>query len=100
MGWVVYRCVRSALLHPERALYIGLPAAFLFVVLLKGLFTKKKHAQDGMFPVTAAEQPQLLAFIHRVADDAGAGRPKRVFLSADVNAVSCPHLTLPTTVAV
>ncbi len=36
--------------------------------------------------MTAAQQPELFAFLRGLADELGAPRPHRVFLSADVNA--------------
>ena len=43
-GWfalVAYRAVRGFASHPGRTFVIGIPAAFLFMVLVKGLFARK-----------------------------------------------------------
>ncbi len=50
--------------------------------------------------ITAAEHPRLFAFLHRLADEARAPRPHRVFLSPRVNAavfydLSIANLILP-----
>ena len=88
-GWfalVAYRAFRGYAAHPGRAFLIGVPAVFLFLVLVKGLFARRKISRDSMLEVTADEQPELFAFIARIADDTGAPRPHKVYLSADVNA--------------
>src|SRR6185436_15244071 len=49
------------------------------------VFVKHRHAIDDI-EVTAEDQPRLFAFINRLADEAGAPRAHRVFLSPRVNA--------------
>jgi Zn-dependent protease with chaperone function len=67
-------------------LIAGVGAAFLAVFMWKALFfVWRRHAIDDI-EVTAAEQPRLFAFINRLADEAGAPRAHRVFLSPRVNA--------------
>ena len=79
---------------------IGICASFLAVFMLKALFFVKHGGQIDDVEVTAAGQPRLFAFLHRLADEAGAPRPHRVFLSAQVNAavfydLSILNLLLP-----
>lgn len=64
----------------------GVVAAFLAVFMLKALFFVNHGGSSDDIEITAAEQPRLFAFLHRLADEAGAPRPHRVFLSARVNA--------------
>jgi len=65
---------------------IGGCAAFLAVFMLKAVFFVKQGSQDNTLEITAAEQPRLFEFLHKLADRAGAPRPHKVFLSARVNA--------------
>ncbi len=65
----------------------GSCAAFLAVFMIKALiFNKRAREKNRDLELKAEEQPELFAFLHRLADDAGAPRPHRVFLSAHVNA--------------
>src|SRR5690348_16500722 len=53
----------------------GAAAAFLAIFMLKALvFVKRGEAVEDL-EVSAADQPALLAFLYRLADDAGAPRP-------------------------
>jgi len=76
-------------------------AALLAVFMAKALvFRRRAQAPDGRVELTAAQQPELFAFLHRLADEAGAPRPHRVYLSAQVNAcvfydLSVANLLLP-----
>ncbi|MFO1318678.1 MAG: M48 family metallopeptidase [Burkholderiales bacterium] len=95
--WSAYRLIGMAIAGSRDGfLYViaGLGAAFLAVFMLKALvFLRKGEAPDAV-EVNAAEQPRLFEFIHRLADDAGAPRPHRVFLSARVNAAVFYDLSL------
>ena len=87
-SWTAYRLFAS-LAHggdPLWTLVAGVCSAFLAVFMWKALvFVKHRHAIDDI-EVTASEQPRLFAFINRLADEAGAPRAHRVFLSPRVNA--------------
>ncbi len=65
---------------------VGSCAAFLAIFMLKALFFVKHGGKSDDIEITAAEQPRLFEFLHRLADEAGAPRPHRVFLSPRVNA--------------
>jgi Zn-dependent protease with chaperone function len=54
--------------------------------MLKAVFFVKKGGDSDDVEITASEQPRVFAFLNRLADEAGAPRPHRVFLSARVNA--------------
>ena len=86
--WTAYRLFAS-LAHggdPLWTFVAGVCSAFLAVFMWKALlFVKHRHAIDDI-EVTATEQPRLFAFINRLADEAGAPRAHRVFLSPRVNA--------------
>lgn len=65
---------------------VGASAAFLALFMLKALFFVKHGGAPDAVEVTRAEQPRLFEFLYRLADEAGAPRPRRVYLSARVNA--------------
>ena len=86
--WTAYRLFAS-LAHGADPLWTfvaGTCSAFLAVFMWKALvFVKHRHAIDDI-EVTAPDQPRLFSFINRLADEAGAPRAHRVFLSPRVNA--------------
>lgn len=70
------------------------------VFLLKGLVFVNHHGDRADHEVTRRQQPRLFAFLDRLAEEVGAPRPKRVFLSPRVNAsvfydLSVLNLILP-----
>ncbi|WP_345789612.1 M48 family metallopeptidase [Paraburkholderia terrae] len=67
---------------------------FLTVFLVKALFFIKKGEYAGVIELKRAEQPGLFAFLDQVADDAGAPRPHKVFVSGRVNAAVFYDLSL------
>lgn len=103
-GWfalVAYRAVRGFASHPERTFLIGIPAAFLFLILAKGLFARKKMSRDSLFELSPEEEPDFVAFVHQVAQETGAKLPAKIYLSPDVNAavfldVGLINLLVPT----
>ena len=72
----------------------GFCAAVLAVFLVKGLFFKSSSGKHSGYQITAQDQPRLFEFLNRVADEAGAPRPHKVFLSASVNACVFYDLSL------
>lgn len=87
--WTAYRMIDAAIAGgPDALLHslIGASAAFLAVFMLKALFFVKRGCAPDAVEVTVDEQPRLFEFLYRLADEAGAPRPKRVYLSARVNA--------------
>lgn len=88
-GWLLlvgFRAARGASTHPLRALLIGGPTVFLVIVLLKGLFARRRMSRDALLEITASDEPDLFAFIQRIAQETGAPLPSKVYLSSDVNA--------------
>ena len=87
-SWTAYRLFAS-LAHggdPLWTFLAGTCSAFLALFMWKALvFVKHRYAIDDI-EVTATEQPRLFEFINRLADEAGAPRAHRVFLSPRVNA--------------
>jgi Zn-dependent protease with chaperone function len=87
--WTAYRLIGEALAGgPDTFLHylVGGCAIFLAVFMLKALFFISRGGAPDAVQVTPEEQPRLFAFLYRLADEAGAPRPAKVYLSARVNA--------------
>ena len=65
---------------------IGAGALFLAVFMIKSIFFINRAGNRPGVEVTPSTQPRLFEFLYRLADEAGAPRPHRVFLSPEVNA--------------
>ena len=65
---------------------VALLAGCLALFLSKALFAVKRTETSDDLEIKRADQPLLWAFLERLADEAGAPRPHRVFLSGAVNA--------------
>jgi len=72
----------------------GVSSFFLAFFMLKALFFIKKGAGSGGIELKRTEQPRLFAFLDRIADDAGAPRPHKIFITARVNAAVYYDLSL------
>jgi Zn-dependent protease with chaperone function len=72
----------------------GAVAAFLFIFMVKALFAVKHSNVSTDMEITKQQQPQLFEFLYRLADDAGAPRPHKVYLSPQVNAAVFYDLSL------
>lgn len=79
---------------PFWSVVIGICSALLAVFMLKALVFVKRGSTEGLTLIKAGEQPQLFAFLHELADKAGAPRPHKVFVSARVNAAVFYDLSL------
>ncbi|CAM3912940.1 M48 family metallopeptidase [Ectopseudomonas alcaliphila] len=88
-GWTAWRLISSALAGSEDVIVhvlVGGCSAFLCVFMLKALLFMERGGAPNHVELHPEEQPQLFAFLYRLADEAGAPRPHRVYLSARVNA--------------
>jgi Zn-dependent protease with chaperone function len=67
---------------------LGLILSGLMLVffVIKFLFKKTKQDYSGMVEITREEQPQLFAFIDKITEETSAPKPKRIYVTADVNA--------------
>ena len=88
LAWTCFRLLSAAVHSPEGAgnVFMGLGAGFLSIFLFKALFFIKRGQTSDDLEITVSEQPQLFAFINTLADEIGAPRPFRVYLSGRVNA--------------
>lgn len=64
---------------------IGLGVMVLYF-LIKFIFTVKKYDRSGLIEIKEKEYPQLFDFIRTLTQETKTPMPKRVYLSADVNA--------------
>lgn len=88
-GWTAWRLINIAVIGGDEALWcflVGACAAFLCVFMLKALFFVNRGGAPGHVEIRPEDQPKLFAFLNQLADEAGAPRPHRVYLSARVNA--------------
>src|SRR5262249_166389 len=84
-----YRLIFEGGVNSDRAgvgWLVGGCAAFLAVFMLKGLFFVRAGGKAEGEEITAAQQPQLFAFLHALADKIGAPRPHKVYVTSRVNA--------------
>jgi Zn-dependent protease with chaperone function/Tfp pilus assembly protein PilX len=58
----------------------------VLIFLVKFLFRKVHVDRSHLTEIKKKDQPELFAFIKKLTDEVGAPFPKRIYLSADVNA--------------
>ena len=97
-GWFVWAAYR--LISTGEGIFFGVLASFIAIFLLKALFQVKQGPQPDGVEIFLREEPKLFEFLYRLADEAQAPRPHRVFLSPQVNAgvfydVSALNLLFP-----
>lgn len=88
-SWGAYQIISetvAGLRSPLSGYLIGGCSAFLAIFMIKALFFVKHSGEIDDHEVTAESEPKLFQFLHQLADEAGAPRPHRVFLSPRVNA--------------
>ncbi len=56
------------------------------IFLVKFIFDKTKEDLSDSIEITAGDEPALVEFIYSVAEQTGTKKPKRIFISHDVNA--------------
>ncbi|WP_417349066.1 M48 family metallopeptidase [Ferrimonas sp.] len=76
------------------AVLISAMAALITLFMVKSLFTVRRSGCVGGEEVTAEDEPVLFKFLHTLADEIGAPRPHRVFITPDVNAAVFYDLSL------
>lgn len=94
--WNAWRLGRTAM-HANEGGGLWLVVAcnvFFGLFMLKSIFSVRNATPPGLTEITAKEEPRLFAFLHELADTAGAPRAHRVFLSNRVNAAVFYDLSL------
>lgn len=97
LAWKAYLSMRAAIYGSRDGFLlfaVGLGAGFLAVFMLKALVFVRRGQHGGLTEITATEQPRLFAFLYRLADEARAPRPARVYVSSRVNAAVFYDLSL------
>jgi len=87
--WTTWRMISGAFGggRPFAGILSAIPALFLAVFMWKALlFVRVGGAAGNRTEITAADQPRLFEFIYQLADELGAPRPHKVFVSPVVNA--------------
>ena len=96
-GWSSYNLIHSSITTGQGNLFtwiVALSSGFLTLFMVKALLFVKKGSIEQEYEVTAQSEPQLFKFLFRLADETGAPRPHRVFLSPRVNACVFYDLSL------
>ena len=95
--WTAYRLIASGF-EPGGDMLLGfitgLPTAFLAVFMVKALFFIERGQIGDSEELKPENEPKLFEFLYRLADEAGAPRPHRVFVSPSVNACVFYDLTI------
>ena len=58
----------------------------VFIFLVKFMFSVSRYDRSNIIEITEAEQPALFGFIRQLTQDTQTRFPRRIYLSADVNA--------------
>ncbi len=100
-AWMMVKLATQGSEHAVVCLIVAAVSAALAVFMIKGLFSVKQGAQSGHLELKQEDEPALFGFLHKLADEAHAPRPHRVFLSEGVNAavfydLSIANLLFPT----
>jgi Zn-dependent protease with chaperone function len=69
-----------------REVFVGFLSIFLAVFMVKPLLRVRHGSKSSDLEISPQDEPELFQFIYRLADEAKAPRPHRVFLSPRVNA--------------
>ena len=88
-GWSAFHILSQAVAGTRGLLsgyLLGGCSAFLTIFMAKALFFVKAGGSSDDLEITQESEPALFGFLYQLADDAGAPRPHRVFLSNRVNA--------------
>lgn len=84
-GFAIIRNIGSVFGIIAGVCVMGL-GVMVFVFLIKFLFAVSRYDRSGIIEITEEEQPQLFAFIRQLTIDTQTPFPKKIYLSADVNA--------------
>ena len=88
-SWTSYRLIMSGF-EPGGNMFLafatGLPTGLLAIFMVKAIFFIKRGHDSDYGELKQEDEPKLFEFLYKLADEAGAPRPHRVFVSASVNA--------------
>lgn len=95
--WKSYALIRASSRTPNDGVWLflgGVAAGFIALFMLKAIWFVKRNSTSDLTEIKQDEQPELFGFLYRLADEARAPRPRKVFLSARVNAAVFYDLSL------
>ena len=96
-GWTAYRLMYGAFEtggNKVMGIITGIPAVFLALFMVKAIIFVKRGLASDDIELTAESEPELFKFIYQLADEAGAPRPHKVYISPRVNAAVFYNLTI------
>ena len=98
-GWFAYTAFRlfgvaGEVRRPLWVIVAAVASSLLALFMLKAVVFIRRGSTGQLEPIDPAAQPELMRFINQVADEAKAPRPRRVYLSHDVNAAVFYDLSL------
>lgn len=74
--------------------FIAGMSSVLTIFMAKSIFTVRKSGNPGGVEVTEENEKELFQFLHQLADEVGAPKPHRVFITPEVNAAVFYDLSL------
>ena len=69
-------------------------SGIIFAFLVKGFFKKNEIEKELQLELKESDHPTLFAFIRQVCEETGAEEPRKMFVSADVNAAVITRTSL------
>ena len=88
--WLAIQVARWSLL----AIVGSMMSGIIFAFLVKGFFKKNEIEKELQLELKESEHPTLFAFIRQVCEETGAEEPRKMFVSADVNAAVITRTSL------
>ena len=88
-AWTAYMIFANLGSSNNDSLFVliaGIGSTFLALFMAKSLFTFQKGAASQDMELKQRDYPRLFNFLHTIANETGAPKPHRVFLSPRVNA--------------
>lgn len=95
-GWIAYlnfQHIANGDSDLSNMVFAG-ASSLLTIFMTKSLFSIRKHGYPRGLEVTREDEPKLFDFLHHLADEIGAPKPHKVFITAEVNAAVFYDLSL------
>jgi Zn-dependent protease with chaperone function len=96
-GWSAWVIFRDMAAMPDLNIMLGVAgasSAFLAIFMAKGLLFIQRSEGPRDYELKRADHPRVFRFLNAIAEEAGAPKPHRVFLSPRVNASVSYDLSL------
>lgn len=92
-AWLGFNDINSGHANLGQVIIAGC-STLLTVFMAKSLFAVRRSGDPGGIEVTPESEPTLFDFLNRLANEVGAPKPHRVFITPDVNAAVFYDLSL------